>query len=213
MDITAAIVPPSTLTANVEALKLPLSGEGIVIPKTLPNPHPLTFTGAVSATYDGSAPVQVVIPQGGNAGSEGFELIDTFDFSSGEMSKPFASRVYEVDNVTEIVVVWQGIANESATASSFLIYFEKNGKMYALGGNIGKAGYPSNGYTYFKILKNCGTMVLMSLGALSATNYGRGAECLYNLLPITQPTNYIEISNNGVADWAAKTGIVQVFVR
>ena len=33
-----------------------------VVPEALPNPQPLTFTGAVEATYDGSVPVEVVIP-------------------------------------------------------------------------------------------------------------------------------------------------------
>lgn len=34
----------------------------IDIPKSLPNPNALTFTGAVSATYDGSAALSVKIP-------------------------------------------------------------------------------------------------------------------------------------------------------
>ena len=33
------------------------------IPEKLPNPHPLTFTGAAEAVYDGSAPVTVEIPE------------------------------------------------------------------------------------------------------------------------------------------------------
>ena len=37
--------------------------------------QPLTFTGAVEATYDGSVPVEVVIPQGGSGGSGEWELI------------------------------------------------------------------------------------------------------------------------------------------
>lgn len=36
----------------------------IVIPTTLPNPHKLTFNGAVSAEYDGSGAVVVTIPNG-----------------------------------------------------------------------------------------------------------------------------------------------------
>ena len=32
------------------------------IPTTLPNPHALTFTGAVTGTYDGSEPLRVQIP-------------------------------------------------------------------------------------------------------------------------------------------------------
>lgn len=47
----------------------------VVIPTKLPNPHALTFTGAVNATYDGSAAVSVEIPQGGGGGSGGWELI------------------------------------------------------------------------------------------------------------------------------------------
>lgn len=36
------------------------------MPDKLPNPNTLTFTGAVSATYDGSEPVTVNIPEGGS---------------------------------------------------------------------------------------------------------------------------------------------------
>ena len=43
------------------------------LPESLPNPHPLIFTGAVEATYDGSTPVEVEIPMGGG-GSENLKL-------------------------------------------------------------------------------------------------------------------------------------------
>lgn len=47
------------------------------IPTTLPNPHKLTFRGAVAAEYDGSSAVEVVIPQGGGGGeaSEVYRLV------------------------------------------------------------------------------------------------------------------------------------------
>lgn len=38
------------------------------IPSTLPNPNALTFTGAATGTYDGSAPLTVNIPEGGGGG-------------------------------------------------------------------------------------------------------------------------------------------------
>ena len=38
------------------------------LPTTLPNPNALTFTGAVTGSYDGSAPLEVAIPSGGDAG-------------------------------------------------------------------------------------------------------------------------------------------------
>lgn len=36
-----------------------------IIPTTLPNPNALTFTGAVTGSYDGSSPVEINIPEGG----------------------------------------------------------------------------------------------------------------------------------------------------
>lgn len=41
------------------------------MPTVLPNPHSLTFTGAVMGSYDGSEPLTVDIPQGGEGGSSG----------------------------------------------------------------------------------------------------------------------------------------------
>lgn len=45
------------------------------IPTTLPNPHKLTFSGAVEAEYDGSEAVEVVIPQGGSGGNSALTLL------------------------------------------------------------------------------------------------------------------------------------------
>lgn len=39
--------------------------DAITIPAALPNPNALTFTGAVTGSYDGSAPFEVEIPSGG----------------------------------------------------------------------------------------------------------------------------------------------------
>ena len=39
-------------------------------PATLPNPNALTFTGAVTGSYDGSAPLEVAIPSGGGASGD-----------------------------------------------------------------------------------------------------------------------------------------------
>ena len=39
--------------------------DAISVPDTLPNPNALTFAGAVSGSYDGSAPLEVEIPSGG----------------------------------------------------------------------------------------------------------------------------------------------------
>ena len=46
------------------------------MPTALPNPNALTFTGAVTGSYDGSAPLSVEIPQGGGGGSSSSVTID-----------------------------------------------------------------------------------------------------------------------------------------
>ena len=67
------------------------------IPDKLPNPNALTFTGAVTGSYDGSAPISIEIPRGGSGGSSGsveseflnWRLIKTISFSAGIASVDF----------------------------------------------------------------------------------------------------------------------------
>lgn len=44
--------------------------DGITIPDKLPNPQKLTFSGAVTAEYDGSSPIEINIPEGGGTGGD-----------------------------------------------------------------------------------------------------------------------------------------------
>lgn len=44
--------------------------DAITVPDKLPNPNSLTFTGAVTGSYDGSAPLSVEIPSGGGGYGE-----------------------------------------------------------------------------------------------------------------------------------------------
>lgn len=44
--------------------------DAISVPDKLPNPNALTFTGAVTGTYDGSAPLEVAIPSGGGTSGD-----------------------------------------------------------------------------------------------------------------------------------------------
>ena len=76
-DITTSKVSVADIIDNLttNAANKPLSAaqgvalkaliDAITIPTALPNPNALTFTGAVSGSYDGSAPLEVEIPSGG----------------------------------------------------------------------------------------------------------------------------------------------------
>lgn len=78
------------------------------IPSALPNPHKLTFTGAVNAEYDGSKEVEVQIPAGGGGGAESskWELLTTIttaeavsaiNISTTDSGVPFSEK-----NITEL---------------------------------------------------------------------------------------------------------------
>ena len=71
------------------------------------NPNALTFTGAVTGSYDGSAPLEVAIPNGGGSGFDEWERINTFTipadtaedvtsiiFSEDAEGKPFALKKF-----------------------------------------------------------------------------------------------------------------------
>lgn len=71
--------PMSAITGLNEALnnKQPKGNYALKedIPQKTPNPYAITFTGAVSAKYDGSSAITVDIPTGGSNGK--YELIET----------------------------------------------------------------------------------------------------------------------------------------
>lgn len=61
------------------------------LPNKLPNPNALTFTGAVTGSYDGSEAVSVKIPSGGGGSGEGisWRLIRTINIVSGTSEYSF----------------------------------------------------------------------------------------------------------------------------
>lgn len=74
------------------------------IPEALPNPYALTFTGAVTGSYDGSQAVTVEIPSGGGGGGESaFRLINTVNIteetSSIKIDKDSDGNAFEISEV------------------------------------------------------------------------------------------------------------------
>ena len=72
MGITGATVGQIAKIAAVDESGVPTAWSPVDMPTTLPNPNALTFTGAVTGTYDGSAPVTVNIPEGGGGTGGGY---------------------------------------------------------------------------------------------------------------------------------------------
>ena len=93
------------------------------IPTTLPNPHKLTFSGAVNAKYDGSEAVEVVIPQGGGTTIE----LDTTLTQSGKAAD--AKAVGDALTMLEEKIPESGSGGGlSADEKTLLLTLVKNAK-------------------------------------------------------------------------------------
>lgn len=98
-----------TYTAD-EVGALPIDTEIPAVPTTLPNPHKLTFSGAVSAEYDGSEAVEVVIPQGGGGGGA-LELL--FEITTTEDVLRIDTGI-DLNQYNEILAYCVTISSDSA---------------------------------------------------------------------------------------------------
>ena len=92
MGITGATVGQIAKIAAVDASGVPTAWAPVDMPDKLPNPNALTFTGAVTGSYDGSAPVTVNIPEGGGGTVGGGEsnLITRYVHSGNKEIYPTA---------------------------------------------------------------------------------------------------------------------------
>ena len=68
----------------------------------LPNPHPLTFTGAVNETYDGSSAKTIEIPSGGGGGNNELTLLADINFDG---NTAIGFEYTDLDDVSEIYIV------------------------------------------------------------------------------------------------------------
>lgn len=103
------------------------------IPTSLKNPFPLTFTGASSATYDGSAAVTVDLPSGGNGSTGGLTLllsesdinftpdVNIFSFDLPEHNKQYKEFfvMFETSKETDSLTTQFTITLDNITVGSF----------------------------------------------------------------------------------------------
>ena len=183
----------------------------------LPNPYPLTFTGAVSGSYDGSSAKTIEIPSGGGASLGNFERIGTVSFSKEGMAAAGAGVDFEVSDVSEIVLIYKNLVN-STTSNNFVnVYLNKSSQNIesSLRPDSGKKGSPVSGWAFIKLLPGVGLTGIQSNSTFSATNYSLGnAKTPYNMIPLASDFRITEITiQNPSSQYYAVGGIVQVYVR
>ena len=183
----------------------------------LPNPYALTFTGAVSGSYDGSSAKTIEIPSGGGAGLGNFELIGTVDFSQEGMAAASAGVDFQVSDVSEIVLVYNDLVNSTSSNSSVWVSLKKSSEQIesTLRPESGKSGTPLNGWVFIKPLPGVGLAGIQGSSAISATNYSLStAKTPYNMIPLASDFKITEISiYNPPTQYYAVGGTVKVYVR
>lgn len=193
-------------TGTEEAFSAKLAQEKFV------NPNALTFTGAVSATYDGSAPLSVEIPQGGGGLSD-YELIDTLDWSTEELAQFYAGKEYSFEEIRDICLVYTGVANNTTTVSGLNVVVNNIALASSAEPVSGKSGTPQNGYVFLHSIPGIGLFSLKSPGATASNNYTMtNANIAYNLHPVTEKITKFKISNRA-AGYCTNMGILKIYVR
>ena len=152
----------------------------------IPNPHALTFTGAVSATYDGSEAVSVEIPLGGGGGSSGVEFSQIANVVTTEDVNMITVDI--PSGVTEVVVVAEGFA----TASYKYSFLKANNTI------IGNAGRVSEGNNWF--YNDNSRCMITHLTHLTGNSwsYSCNNNALANGNSIGCSVGYTEVINNGL---------------
>lgn len=103
----------------------------------LPNPYPLTFTGAVNETYDGSSAKTITIPSGGGGGEKEWRLLRTISIAeavaSVSISQDDNGNAFEVEDIfiyapkdvitsanTQLIVMFNDNEGNSSSLNDFL---------------------------------------------------------------------------------------------
>lgn len=98
------------------------------IPTALPNPNALTFTGAVTGSYDGSAPLEVEIPSGGGSGGSGKTLTLIAELTLEDAAHFSITKDSDGNNISESeIIITAYIAPYSANRDIGIIIVNEQG--------------------------------------------------------------------------------------
>ena len=113
----------------------------------LPNPNALTFTGAASGSYDGSAPLTVEIPSGGGGGSTEMSLLATYVLTPSDRNIKVDMASFGVSN---FFVEYALPVKTSNSANLYIM------NAAAIGTDVASMNSnPFYGFSVFKIVDSC----------------------------------------------------------
>ena len=168
------------------------------IPSTLPNPNKLTFTGAVSGEYDGSAHLSIEIPEGGGGSNIEIPLVKTVTLD-GE-SVEVIELLSDISMYKHIIIKVKTVPDSTNQTSTYYKLVNSNLEVLT---NNDKWGAPKTATAYtFGELINDGTAIVSILpssmivgavymyGALYKTSYGLDINRWTSLLLTTNDTSW-----------------------
>ena len=124
------------------------------IPTALPNPNALTFTGAVTGSYDGSATLEVEIPQGGGGA---WHTIGTQKMDGVETAVSFDLNG---ETIIQIIVTAHWGAALTATKATVSLTLANGETVQFTPQTLNASSYsPKNIFTIFGNSKNCRQMI------------------------------------------------------
>lgn len=152
--------PGGAISVTADAIEKALGytpADKKAIPTALPSPHALTFTGAVTGSYDGSEDISVEIPSGGSS-EKPLSLIASYDFTGNTTS------VFEetgLDNLTELIFLSTNVTNATTTQSGLTLRINDVDIAAAMvpifkqGANTGSVGEPWEVCRYNGVFWEC----------------------------------------------------------
>lgn len=112
---SVAIAPDN----SVQTIQTPLATEN----SKLPNPYPLTFTGAVSGSYDGSSAKTIEIPSGGGTSEKEWTVLVDQELSA---ETPGSFSITGLNNFTEFYAEWDALQHGTNNTTNSGMYFDIN---------------------------------------------------------------------------------------
>ena len=135
---------------------------GLQIPAKLPNPHTLTFTGAVMGSYDGSKEVTINIPSGGGGtGATNYVTPEQYGATGDGMTDDTAAFQAAIDSKQPILCQPGGYYKLSGKliARNSVLYLDGNGSQF-LGlqidiNSVDGTNWVDQYKSYEAVIKNC----------------------------------------------------------
>lgn len=178
----------------------------------LPNPYPLTFTGAVSETYDGSSAKTIEIPSGGGGEKEWTVLVDQ------ELSAetPGSFSITGLNNFTEFYAEWDALQHGANNTTNSGMQFWINDIQVSASPSFCPVYAPSNTPRYgWTMAKYNGLRWLLakSEGAISKEKTSITSQMITQYYPsdINAPATKVYVGGSG--DYAAVSGHFRLWGR